>query len=87
MRIFWPHWVGSAVCIALFAWQLAFVFPDRPREPDPVKGYTIEFELQPEAVYVSALDLTLIFGIFLTGMAITAFGLWRVQNAQKIPAK
>lgn len=86
LLIFWPHWIGAAVCIALVACQLVFVLPGRPQEPDPARGYTIELELKPEAVYVSALDLAISFGTLLTGMVIVCYGFWRVRVAQKIQA-
>lgn len=82
-RIFWPHWVGGLISIGLFAYQLVFALPARPREPDVGNGYTIEFELNPDAVYVSVFDLGLLFATLILGGLIIALGLWRVQTAQK----
>jgi len=82
-RTFWPHWVGALISIGLFAFQLVFVLPERPREPDPAKGYTIEFELEPDTVYVSMFDLTLLFATLILGGVIVSAGLWGVQKARK----
>jgi hypothetical protein len=86
MRIFWPHWLGGILFIGLYAFQLLFLLRERPDEPDPASGYTIEFGTEPEAVYLSSLDMVLLYGTFFVGMLIVTSGLWRVWRAQKLSA-
>lgn len=84
MRIFWPHWLGGILFIGLFAFQLLFLLRERPGEPDPALGYTIEFGRDSKAVYFSTVDVVLVYGTFFIAMLIVTSGLWRVWRAQKL---
>jgi len=83
LRIFWPHWVGGAFFVALYALQLIYVLPGRPTEPDPANGYTIEFKFDPDPVYVSVQDLVLFYGTLLIAALIVTTGIFRLRMAQR----
>jgi hypothetical protein len=65
--------------IALFAYELATLFSHRPAMPDLMHGYTIALgsDNSDKRVYVSAGDLTLLFGPFLCAFVIMTIGAWR----------
>lgn len=79
----WPHLLCVAFMVAVSAYYLNSVMPGLPSEPDPAKGYTIEIEVNQETAYISAPELTLLFGNILLGMLVALFGFWRLHRAQK----
>ena len=84
IRIFWPHWLGGLLLIGVWGYQLLSLMRDRPSEPDPANGYTIEIEINRQAdVFISAIDAAWLAANFLALAAVVISGLWRVRKAQQ----
>ncbi len=75
MKKIWPYSLGSMPFIAVFAYELASVFPRRPVTPDLVHGYTIAMGIAHRTVYISAGDGVLLFGAWLCAAAVILTGL------------
>ncbi len=83
MKQIWPYSLGSIPFIAVFAYELAVVFPHRPLAPDPAHGYTIAMGIDHKTVYISAGDSVLLFGAWLCTAAVVLTGLWRIGMFQR----
>lgn len=73
-----PYALAALPFFAAFAYQLAVVWPTRPRMPDPAKGFVIQTVVDRHTVYVSSMDMALMLGTWAGEAAVIGFGLWRV---------
>ncbi|MEX1251286.1 MAG: hypothetical protein WEA77_08850 [Hyphomonas sp.] len=83
LRIMWPHLPCVVFMVAVNAYYLTCIMPGLPSEPDPAKGYKTRIEVNQETAYISAPELTLLFGSILLGMLAALFGFRRLHGAQK----
>ncbi|MFT3997955.1 MAG: hypothetical protein QM667_11165 [Asticcacaulis sp.] len=82
-RIIWPHNLGALPCIGGFIYLLSVVFPQRPVTPDPVRGFIHPMGIEGGDVFVSTLDLILLFGAWGLAAVFVVSGIWRVFRAAK----
>lgn len=84
LKKIWPYSLAMIPFIALFAYELATVLPQRPTTPDLVHGYTIAMSASHKTVYVSAGDLFLVLGPWVCAAVIALAGFWRIGLFQRL---